>query len=155
MQSPIDIPIAAHVDDAICTARFPRARRPEKRGNRSCRQVVWFLGGQGSLAPRVQGPLSVRAVWHGVESYLIGRRTLCVDEDRYLVINEGREYSVLAQRRDAAKSLTVFLAEIAERSGFGSRWSMFRELRGRRCMSGRRIRESWVRSAANALASSV
>ena len=36
------------------------------------------------------------------------------------------------------------LAEIAERSGFGSRWSMFRELRRRRGMSGQRIRDSWL-----------
>lgn len=242
---------------------------------------------------------------------MIGRRTLCVDEDSYLVINGGREYSMLAQRRDAAESLTVFfssetrrayetkssdrdffaehlrphddvvtpylrklldarrcgitdsdwyaaqirqlyaslvaaddelhrkavafapaslptrtelfrrvmtatdyvnsnymsavtlddiasaahlskyhlarlfralhgispaaylrlkriraaerliersnadLAEIAERSGFGSRWSMFRELRRRRGMSGQRIRESWVRSATSAISSSV
>ncbi len=269
--------------------------------------IVWCQPGQASVAARVQGPLSVRAVWHGAENYLIGRRTLCVDEDSYLVINGGREYSVVAQRRDTAESLTIFfssetrrayetrtcdreffaehlrphgdvvtrclqkvlearrcghtdsdwyaeqihdlyanlvaaddelhrkavafapaslptrtellrrvmtatdyvnshymsavslddmasaahlskyhlarlfrtlhgvspaaylrmkriraaerliersnadLAEIAERSGFGSRWSMFRELRRRRGMSGQRIRESWIRSDAGAI----
>lgn len=271
--------------------------------------VVWSLAGAGSLETRVQGPPSVRAVWHGTESYTLGRRTLCVDEDSYLVLNGGREYSVLTHRRHAAESLTIFfsretrlahetktperdlfaehlrphdavvtpclrrmrdarrcgvtdlawyasqvrqlyaslvaadkewqrqanafspaslgtrtellrrvmtatdyvnsnymsavtlddiasaahlskyhlarlfralhgvspavylrlkriraaerliersdadLAEIAERSGFGSRWSMFRELRRRRGMGGRRIRESWMRSTASAISS--
>lgn len=273
--------------------------------------IVWSQPGPASLEIRVQGPPSVRAVWHGVESYIVGRRTLCVDEDSYLMLNGGREYSVLAQRRHAAESLTIFfsratrlahevktpdrdffaehlrphddvvtpclrklrdarrcgvadldwyadqirqlyahlisaddelhrkavafapaslptrtellrrvmtatdyvnsnymsavtlddiasaahlskyhlarlfralhgvspaaylrlkriraaerliersdadLAEIAERSGFGSRWSMFRELRRRRGMGGQRIRESWMRSTTSALSSSV
>jgi len=273
--------------------------------------LVWSHAGPASHEFRVQGPPSVRAVWHGVEIYSVGRRALCVDEDSYLVLNGGREYSVLSQRRDAAESLTIFfsrstrrahetnaaehdffaehlrphddavtpclrrlrdarrcgvadldwyadeirklyanlaladdewhrkavafapaslptrtellrrvmtatdyvnsnymsavtlddiasaahlskyhlarlfrvlhgvspavylrlkriraaerliegsdadLAEIAERSGFGSRWSMFRELRRRRGMGGRRIRESWLRSAASAMSSQV
>lgn len=273
--------------------------------------VVWSQAGSASLELKVQGPPSVRAVWHGVETYIVGRRTLCVDADSYLMLNGGREYSVLAQRRDAAESLTIFfsrstrrahemnaaehdffaehlrphddvvtpclrrlrdarrcgvadldwyaeqirqlyanlltaddewhskavafapaslptrtellrrvmtatdyvnsnymsavtlddiasaahlskyhlarlfrmlhgvspavylrlkriraaerliegsdadLAEIAERSGFGSRWSMFRELRRRRGMGGRRIRESWLRSGTSAISSSV
>ena len=271
--------------------------------------VVWSPAGTAPLEIRVQGPLSVRAVWQGARSYAIGRRTLCVDEDNYLVLNGGREYSALAHRGYAAESLTIFfsratrrahetktperdlfaehlrphddavtpclrrlrdarrrgvadldwyaaqirqlyssllaaddewqhramafspaslatrtellrrvmsasdyvnsnymsavtlddiaaaahlskyhlarlfralhgvspaaylrlkriraaerliersdadLAEIAERSGFGSRWSMFRELRRRRGMGGRRIRESWMRSTASAISS--
>lgn len=273
--------------------------------------VVWSQAGPASPELRVQGPPSVRAVWHGVETYMVGRRTLCVDDDSYLMLNGGREYSVLAQRRHAAESLTIFfsrstrlahdinaaehdffvehlrphdgavtpclrrlrdarrcgvadldwyaeqvrelyanlltaddewhrkavafapaslptrtellrrvmtatdyvnsnymsavtlddiasaahlskyhlarlfrvlhgvspaaylrlkriraaerliegsdadLAEIAERSGFGSRWSMFRELRRRRGMGGQRIRESWLRSTASSISSSV
>ncbi|MGZ8993064.1 MAG: helix-turn-helix domain-containing protein [Burkholderiaceae bacterium] len=271
--------------------------------------VVWSPLGTASLEMRVQGPPSVRAVWHGAQSYVIGRRTLCVDEDNYLVLNGSREYSALAHRGYAAESLTIFfsrdtrlahdtkvperdffaehllphddvvtpclrrlrdarrcgvadldwyavqirqlyssllaadnewqhramafspaslatrtellrrvmsatdyvnsnymsavtlddiasaahlskyhlarlfralhgvspaaylrlkriraaerliersdadLAEIAERSGFGSRWSMFRELRRRRGMGGRRIRESWIRSTTSAISS--
>ncbi len=72
--------------------------------------------GQASLAARVQGPPSVRAVWHGAESYVIGRRTLCVDEDSYLVINGGREYCVLAHRRDAVESLTIFFSSETRRA---------------------------------------
>jgi transcriptional regulator GlxA family with amidase domain len=47
------------------------------------------------------------------------------------------------------------LSEIAERSGFGSRWSMFRELRRRRGMSGQRIRESWVHAEVGALSTAI
>ena len=78
--------------------------------------IVWCELGQASLAARVQGPPSVRAVWHGAESYLIGRRTLCVDEDSYLVINGGREYCVLAPRRDAVESLTIFFSSETRRA---------------------------------------
>ena len=268
--------------------------------------IVWLRSGQAVPPTKIQGPTSIRAVWRGTESYLIGRRLLCVDDDAYLVINGRREHSIVGQRRDGVESLTIFfssetrrafsdrdlfaehlrphddlvtpclrtlldarrsgvgdndwyaqqvrqlyaglvaaddelhrmatafapaslptrtellrrvmtatdyvnsnytsaitlddiasaaslskyhlarlfrtlhgvspaaylrlkriraaermiersdadLAEIAERSGFGSRWSMFRELRRRRGMSGQRIRESSMRSAANAISPS-
>src|SRR5918993_5752007 len=77
--------------------------------------IVWCRPGHTSLAARVQAPPSVRAVWHGAENYVIGRRTLCVDEDSYLVINGGREYSVVGQRRDAAESLTIFFSSETRR----------------------------------------
>ena len=86
----------------------------EARGDRDV--IVWCTAGQASLAARFQGPPSVRGVWHGVETYMIGRRTLCVDEDNYLVINGGREYSVLAQRRDAGESLTIFFSSATRRA---------------------------------------
>ena len=82
--------------------------------------IVWCRSGQGSITPKLSGPLSVRAVWHGTESYLIGRRALCVDEDSYLVINGGREHCVIAQRRDAVESLTIFFSNETRRA-FGTR----------------------------------
>src|SRR5688572_31954606 len=86
-------------------------------GSRADRDViVWCRPGHASLPARVQGPPSVRAVWHGAENYLIGRRTLCVDEDSYLVINGGREYSVVGQRRDTAESLTIFFSSETRRA---------------------------------------
>jgi AraC-like DNA-binding protein len=78
--------------------------------------IVWCRLGQGSHTPKLAGPLSVRAVWHGTESYLIGRRALCVDEDSYLVINGGREHSVVAQRRDAVESLMIFFSNETRRA---------------------------------------
>lgn len=78
--------------------------------------VIWSAAGQGSAAIRVHGPLSVRAVWHGAESYVIGRRTLCVDEDSYLMLNSGHEYAALGQRRDAGESLTIFFSSECRRA---------------------------------------
>ena len=67
----------------------------------------------------------------------------------YLRLKRIRAAERLIERSNAD------LAEIAERSGFGSRWSMFRELRRRRGMSGQRIRDSWMRSEAGAISSSM
>ena len=77
--------------------------------------IVWSRAGHASNPTRVQGPLSVRAVWHGAESFVVGRRTLCVDDDTYLVINDGHAYSTLAHRRDAPESLTVFFSNETRR----------------------------------------
>ncbi len=84
-----------------------------------CDVVAWSPAGQPPPALRVCGPLSVHAVWHGVESYSIGRRSLCVDEDTYLVINRGHEYQTHVQRRDAAESLTVFFSGAGRRAREG------------------------------------
>ena len=78
--------------------------------------IVWCRVGQGSRAPMVSCPLSVRAVWRGAETYLIGRRALSVDEDSYLVINGGHEYSVVARRNDAVESLTIFFSNETRRA---------------------------------------
>ncbi len=98
-------------NDSRCTDGPSEARADQDRD-----VIVWCQPGQTSPASRLVGPLSVRAVWHGAESYLIGRRALCVDEDSYLVINGGREYSVVAQRRDAVESLTVFFSNETRRA---------------------------------------
>lgn len=59
---------------------------------------------------RVCGPLSVRAVWRGVEHYTVGRRTLCCDEDSYLLINSGHEYLMHEHPRESTDSVTVFFS---------------------------------------------
>lgn len=78
--------------------------------------IVWCQPGQASMTARVQGPMSVRAVWRGAETYLLGRRTLCVDEDSYLVINAGHEYSVVNRSRDLTESLTIFFSSETRRT---------------------------------------
>ena len=75
--------------------------------------VVWSTVSQSSTV-RVCGPLSVRAVWGGAESYTIGRRTLCIDEDNYLVISGGRDYLMRSDRRAAGESLTIFFSNAAQ-----------------------------------------
>ena len=63
----------------------------------------------------------------------------------YLRAKRIRTAERLIERSD------VDLAEVAERCGFGSRWSMFRALRRRRGMSGQRLRQSSVRSMVTTL----
>lgn len=91
--------------------------------------IVWSRPGQTSPPMKIQGPLSIRAVWRGAESYLIGRRTLCVDDDNYLVINGRREHSIVGQRRDAAESLTIFFSSETRRTGASDRDSFAEHLR--------------------------
>ena len=91
--------------------------------------IVWSPPGQASPPMKIQGPPSIRAVWRGAESYLIGRRTLCVDDDSYLLINGRREYSIVGQRRDAAESLTIFFSSETRRARASDRDSFAEHLR--------------------------
>ena len=107
----------------LLTTSVPEAFRAQAANDNRCIDgvgdrdvIVWCQAGQASLNSKVLSPLSVRAVWHGAESYLIGRRGLCVDEDSYLVINGGHEYSVVAERRNAVESLTVFFSNETRRA---------------------------------------
>jgi len=78
--------------------------------------IVWSPPGQASPPMKIQGPLSIRTILRGAESYLIGRRTLRVDDDSYLVINGRREHSIIGQRRDVAESLTIFFSSETRRA---------------------------------------
>ena len=79
-----------------------------------CDVVVWTQSSRSAL--RICGPLSVRAIWGGSERCTVGRRTFCVDEDNYLVVNGGREYLACPERGDTGESLTVFFSEAAQRT---------------------------------------
>ena len=90
--------------------------------------IVWSPPGQGVLPMKIQGPTSIRAVWRGTESCLIGRRVLCVDDDSYLVINGRREHSIVGKRREAVESLTIFFSSETRRA-FSDRDSFAEHLR--------------------------
>lgn len=77
--------------------------------------VVCSTGVQG-YPLRVCGPLSVRAVLRGAEHYTVGRRTLCVDEDSYLIINAGHEYLLHEHPREPTESVTVFFSSESYRA---------------------------------------
>jgi AraC-like DNA-binding protein len=79
-----------------------------------CDVVVW--ASPSRLAVRICGQLSIRAFWGGSERCTIGRRTLCVDEDNYLVVNGGREYLACPERANAGESLTIFFSEATQRT---------------------------------------
>ncbi|MGH6612065.1 MAG: helix-turn-helix domain-containing protein [Burkholderiaceae bacterium] len=76
--------------------------------------IVWTSAARSMT--RVCGPLSIRAVWGGSEVCTIGRRTLVIDEDSYLVSNGGREYTAQSERRSGGDSLTVFFSEATQSS---------------------------------------
>lgn len=77
--------------------------------------IAWITASRTSTV-RTCGPLAVKAVWRGAEICAIGQRNLRIDEDNYLVINAGREYSMHSDRRNG-DSLTIFFSE-ATRSAF-------------------------------------
>lgn len=72
--------------------------------------VVVCSAGVQANPLRVRGPLSVRAVLRGAEHYTVGRRTLCVDEDSYLMINAGHEYLLHEHPREPTEAVTVFFS---------------------------------------------
>lgn len=52
--------------------------------------------------------LTVKTIRDGVEAYQIGNRALTVDDDTYLVLNDGQRYGSLLQSPDLAESVCVF-----------------------------------------------
>ncbi len=112
--------------EVLLTSSVPASFRAPGTGESRCadsapdfqadRNVIVWSTQTPSSATRVCGPLSVRAVWGGAEIVTIGRRTLRVDEDSYLVINGGREYSVRSDRRDTGYSVTIFFAHETPRT---------------------------------------
>ncbi len=65
-----------------------------------------------SLRERAFGPyahgLSVKAAWQGREHYFVGNRRLSVDDDNYLILNEGARYSSMVDAAAPVKSFSVF-----------------------------------------------
>lgn len=54
------------------------------------------------------GPLSLKAVFAGEETYQLGRLRVVVDPERVLVINRGRAYASAIAARAPVESLSVF-----------------------------------------------
>ena len=58
-------------------------------------------------APHTQ-TLSVKLAWNGAETYSVGKRRLAVDDDQYLILNEGQKYSSVLQGEHEVASFCVF-----------------------------------------------
>jgi AraC-like DNA-binding protein len=58
-------------------------------------------------APLTQ-TLSVKLAWGGVETYTVGKRRLSVDDDQYLILNEGQTYSSVLRGESEVASFCVF-----------------------------------------------
>jgi hypothetical protein len=52
--------------------------------------------------------LSVKAAWGGSERYHLGGRTVAVDDDSYLVLNDRRTYASTLESREPVHSFTIF-----------------------------------------------
>jgi AraC-like DNA-binding protein len=52
--------------------------------------------------------LSIKAVWSGREHYYLAERRLTVDDDTYLILNDGQSYASAASDADPVESFSVF-----------------------------------------------
>lgn len=57
---------------------------------------------------RFRQTLSIKAVFNGSEHYYLDRRRLCVTDETYLILNEGREYASLLASPQEATSFCLF-----------------------------------------------
>lgn len=76
-----------------------------KWGRENC--IISACATRAEYPPYVQR-LSVKACWGGAERYFVGGRTVAVDDDCYLILNEGREYASLIEAERPVHSFTVF-----------------------------------------------
>jgi hypothetical protein len=52
--------------------------------------------------------LTVKTIRHGTETYQVGSRAFTVDDDTYLVLNDGQRYGSLLRAAEQAESVCVF-----------------------------------------------
>jgi len=102
----------------ILTAMPDLPPRPETAANAAFRR--WYLarwGRENALVcgrtTRAEYPLhtqtlSIKTAWGGRERYYLPHREVVVDDDNYLILNEGRSYSSLLAERRPAWSFSVF-----------------------------------------------
>ncbi len=93
----------------------PTACRPEDVARRAAILSRWQRENvviSASLRNNAFGPcshgLSVKAAWRGREHYFLGSRRLSVDDDNYLILNEGARYSSMVDAAAAVDSFSVF-----------------------------------------------
>lgn len=55
-----------------------------------------------------QQRLSIKAAWHGEERYFIDNRTLTVDDDNYLILNDRRTYASSIRSARPVHSFSIF-----------------------------------------------
>lgn len=92
--------------------------RPETAANAAFRR--WYTprwGRENALicgrSMRAEYPphtqtLSVKLAWGGGERYVLPHRELVVDDDRYLILNEGRRYASVLRSAQPVHSFSVF-----------------------------------------------
>jgi len=59
--------------------------------------------------------LSIKAAWNGREHYYVGERRMAVDDDTYLILNDGQSYASAVHDREPIDTFSVFFrAGLAE-----------------------------------------
>jgi AraC family transcriptional regulator len=78
---------------------------------------------------RFRQTLSIKAILNGSEHYYLDRRRLCVTDETYLILNEGREYaSVLEAPQDATSFCIFFRPGMADEVAGSSRMDTMQAL---------------------------
>jgi AraC-like DNA-binding protein len=58
--------------------------------------------------PPFRQRLSIKAAWGGREDYFVDRRRVAVDDDSFLIMNDGRTYGSAVQSRTQITSFSIF-----------------------------------------------
>lgn len=93
--------------------------RPETPGNAGARRSFYARWGQENAiisghARRaeyavIRQALSIKCLAGGTERYFLGRRSVCVTDASWLVLNEGNEYGSLLESGSGAYAFSLFL----------------------------------------------
>jgi AraC family transcriptional regulator len=86
-----------------CAAGF-RDWFHSKWGHENC--IVWGRALRADFVPHMHS-LSIRAAWDGTEHCHFGGRTVGVDDDTFLILNQGRTYSTSIRAQYPVESLAI------------------------------------------------
>jgi AraC family transcriptional regulator len=75
-----------------------------KWGRENC--IIWGHSRHADFGPFAH-TLSIRAVWGGAQHCQVGRRTLAVDDDNFLILNHGRVYATSIRAMRPVESFVV------------------------------------------------
>jgi AraC-like DNA-binding protein len=84
------------------------ARRAALLSRWQCENVVVSASLRDSAFEPFSHGLSVKAAWSGREHYFLGSRRLSVDDDSYLILNEGARYRSAVDAAAPVDSLGIF-----------------------------------------------